>query len=171
MGKEKKNPVKVLENYLIKKIGTFNFEDVLSAVRDWCNTYHYDFIEKKRSEKGTATGKEIYSEFSGSRDVSWYARYHFKVVIWLRNLKTITVEKDGKKINSNHGHIEINIDTKMEKNYNNSFSKGKGSFGDFLREIYEKYIADDTLKNYEDQLDDESKDLIKRIKKALNIKT
>ena len=55
----------------------------------------------------------------------------------------------------------------MQKNYLKNFSDKKGEFSDFLRVIYEKYIGKNRLKNYEDKLEDEARDILEDLKEKL----
>lgn len=172
MGKEKKTELKVVEHYLLKKHGLFNFDKGFSSIQSWLNSHDYDFIEKGRGEKVGSTGRGLESEWGASRKVTDYVEYNITIRVWLRDMTDIAVEKDGKTVKVNRGRLEIIFDSKMVKNYTDKYGKSKfntrkGSFSNFLREIYEKYIASGMLGDYEDKLADETNDLIATVKSSL----
>ncbi len=173
MGKEKKIKISIVENYMLKKHGVFNFDKAFSAILPWLNKHKYDSIEKARMEKSGSTGKGLESEWVSERKVTDYVKFHLTVKIWLRDMTEVAMEKDGKKIKAHKGRVEFIFDSVMEKNYKGRFGDQKfdseKEFSMFLKEIYDKYVAKSKLSSFEDKLYEETFDLINLIKKNLEV--
>lgn len=164
MGKEKKNPLKVVEELRIRKKGTFNYKEVHGRIHDFLLKMGYTFAETKHVEKDKESGKEIESEWSGFRKVTSYVKFKIDVSILLRDYREITVEEDGKKIKTGLGRLEVTFNAEMEKNYAGMFSERKGEFTNLLKEMYEKYLVKRKLEYYEDKLKAEVLDLCEAVK-------
>jgi len=164
MGKEKKNPVKVIEKLRIRKSGTFDYKKIHSKVNSFFLKMGYAFAETKHVEKDKSSGKEIESEWSGSRKVTGYVKFNVGVSILLRDYKEVSVEEDGKKIKTGLGRLEITFNAVMEKNYGKIFSERTGEFTNLLKDLYEKYLVTKRLSGYEDKLKAEIHGLYNDIK-------
>lgn len=155
MGKEKENPVKVVEKLRIRKKGTFDYKRVHGRISSFFLKMGYTFAETKHEEKEKDSGKEIKSEWSGFRKVTNYVKFKVSISILLRDYKEVTVEEDGRKMGTGLGRLEVTFNADMEKNYGKMFSERKGEFTNFLKELYEKYLVEKKLKDYEDKLEAE----------------
>ncbi|HII15181.1 MAG TPA: hypothetical protein HA362_02615 [Nanoarchaeota archaeon] len=169
MGKERKNPIGIIKNYVIKKAGILDFGGMFALISEWAGQYHYDCIEKKHSEKAGATGTYIESNWYLERKVSYYVKFIIEIEFLVRDMAPVVVEThDGRKLKRDKGRVEVIFNSRMQKNYLKNFSSRPGEFSDFIRVIYEKYIAKQRLKAYEDKLEDESKDFIEEIRERLD---
>lgn len=169
MGKERKNPINIFKNLLIKKAGILDFDGMLALIPQFASQYNYDFMEKKHSEKTGSTGTYIESNWYMERKVTYYVKFIIEVEFLVRDMSTVIVETpDGEKKKRNQGRVEVVFNTRLQKNYLNNFSEKKGDFSDFLRAVYEKYLAKARLKDYEDKLEAEARDLLDDIKEKLD---
>lgn len=169
MGKEKKLTIGIIENYLIKNYGIFDYEGFLSTINKWFSQHKYDFIEKAHTEKNKSEGKEIESEWVASRKIDDYVKFEINIKYWIRNLTDIGLETEKGVEKKQKGKIELKINTKITKNHKKKWETRPNTFGNFIRELYEKLVIKNTLDNAEDKLFNESQDLIKKIK--INFKT
>jgi hypothetical protein len=168
MGKERKNPINIFKSLLIKKAGVLDFDGMFALIPEFASQYNYDCVEKKHSEKSGATGTYIESNWYLERKVTYYVKFIIEIEFLVRDMNTVIVEdEDGNKKKRNQGRVEILFNAKMQKNYLKNFSDKKGEFSDFLRVIYEKYIGKNRLKDYEDKLEAEARDLLEDLKEKL----
>lgn len=168
MGKEKKNPLNVVMNFTVKKTGFMDFDGLFAAIRPWFKTYDYDVIEKSHSEKKTATGGYMESIWKGTRKVTYYVKYILTVELFLRDLGEVEVAMpDGSKEKKQKGKLELVFNAKMEKNYLKTFSDTAGSLSNFLKFIYERFIAHNMLENHEKKLHRETMELKDALSKFL----
>ncbi|MDI6737167.1 MAG: hypothetical protein QME12_01470 [Nanoarchaeota archaeon] len=169
MGKERKNPINIFKNLLIKKAGILDFDGMFALIPQFASQYNYDFIEKKHTEKVGPTGNYIESNWYMERKVTYYIKFIIEVEFLVRDMNTVIVElPDGAKKKRNQGRVEVVFNARMQKNYLKNFSEKKGEFSDFLRAVYEKYLAKARLKNYEDKLEDEARDFLDDLKEKLD---
>lgn len=168
MGKERKNPIGIIKGYVIKKAGIMDIDGLLSLMRSWAEQYNYDCFEKKHVEKGASTGTYIESNWYMERKVTYYIKFIIEIEFLIKDVNPVVVEMpDGRKLKRSRARIEVLFNSKMEKNYLKKFSSTKGEFSDFLRVIYEKYLAKLRLKEYEDRLEAESNDLLEELKEKI----
>lgn len=169
MGKERKNPVNIFKNLLIKKAGILDFDGMLALIPQFASQYNYDCFEKKHSEKTGSTGTYIESNWYMERKVTYYVKFIIEVEFLVRDMNNVVVEdSDGGKTKKNQGRVEVVFNARMQKNYLKNFSEKKGEFSDFLRAVYEKYLAKQRLKSYEDKLEAEARDLLDDLKEKLD---
>jgi hypothetical protein len=170
MGKEKKREIKEIEGLIIKHKGIFDFNGIINEIGSWFNKHKYDWYQKGHSQKPTPDGGYFEGEWVAEKEVTEYVKFKISVLIWLRGLQDIAIEKDGKTIKMNKGNIEITFNASMVKDYAGTFRNKKGEeteFLKFVRELYEKYVIKSKLSDFEDKVEDEGKDLIEHIRKHL----
>ncbi len=165
MGKEKTQVIPVVSNHVLRKHGIFDFGTAYGAVQAWLNQQGYDFFEKKRAEKDTATGRYMELIWLAEKYVSDYVKYDMKIEVWMRDAKPV----EGGKM---QGRIEFIFTSKMHKNVDirgvKKFSnEDKGTFMHFIKEVYEKYIARLTLEKLEKKLFNETMDFVNKIREAV----
>lgn len=169
MGKEKINPLPIVKSYTVKKAGTMDFAGLFKSIPKWLKQYKYDWRERSHAEKNTSTGKYLESSWKASRKVSFYVKYALQLDILMRDMTEVMVEMpDGKKLKRNKARLQLVFNSKLEKNYDDTFSEKKGSFTNFLKHVYERYIAKAALEKHEDKLFAETNDLIAELKKFLD---
>tara|TARA_Y100000310_G_C20667443_1_gene808389 strand:+ start:2073 stop:2576 length:504 start_codon:yes stop_codon:yes gene_type:complete len=166
MGKEQKKTLYVQGSSdrayrQIKHNGFYNLNAITKKSKAFFKKYNYDFTDKAHEEKTKPLGKEAKYEWKAERKATPYIKYTIKVVIEIKNQKEVLIEK--RKFQQ--GNIQIEIKAYMDKNQNQTFKST--NFGEMQRKIYEKFIVSGELKEYEDNLEYESEDLISLIKDQL----
>jgi len=161
MGKEKKNPIDITHS-MIKHEGLFDFYAIDNALKTWMDKRKFYFIEKEHSEKRTGEGFEIIIEYNFSRKPDAYVKFSGSFKITIRQAEKVNVEGKGETWK---GYFRMITDAEMEKNYLKKF-KSSG-FSNFIREIYEKYIINKRLSDYEDKLFAEVYEIINEVKDIL----
>jgi len=93
----------------------------------------------------------------------------FQIILeWhILGMKDAEVEIDGKKVKTNKGEVEIVFKANIIKDYEKRWEDKP--FWKFLRSVYEKYVIRETVDEYEDDLEDEVKEMISDIKGFLKI--
>ncbi len=107
--------------------------------------------------------------------ISWEADKkvtdYFKYVIaldWhILGMKDAEVELDGKKVKTNKGELEIVFKGTIVRDYESRWEDKP--LHKFLRGAYENYIIRTTIDEYEDGLDEDTKNLISDLKAFLRI--
>ena len=82
-------------------------------------------------------------------------------------MKDAEVEVDGKKVSTNKGEIGITFKGIIIKDYEKRWEDKP--LWKFLRSVYEKHVIRKTVDEYEDDLEDEVKELISDTKAFLRI--
>jgi ABC-type Fe3+-citrate transport system substrate-binding protein len=82
-------------------------------------------------------------------------------------MKDAEIEVDGKKVSTQKGEVEIIFKANLIKDYEKRWEDKP--FWKFLRSVYEKYVVRETVDEYEDDVEDEAKEMISEFKAFLNI--
>ena len=166
---------KALQNYvvgstrgwaLIRYSGTYDLQRLLDTIRSWLLDRKYTLADKEHTEIVKAAGKDIKVDTLAFRDVSDYVKFIIQVeIVILRNID-VMVEENGEKVKKQQGDMDVRVKAFIDKNYKKTFKPG---FQEFLRIIYEKFIARRILRNYKIKLSNETQSLIDEIKGVLGL--
>ena len=153
----------------LKQAGDFDFNGFYEFVYDWLRGEDYDIGEKKYSEKVSGESKNIEIIWECYKKVSDYFKFMIKMDWNITGLKKIEVVKDGKKIKTNSGTIEIKFRAVLIKDYESRWENHP--FWKFLRGFYDRYIIRTRVEQYEERLLGEINEYIAEIKGLLAIET
>ena len=151
----------------LKQAGDFDFNGFYEFVYDWLRGEDYDIGEKKYSEKVSGESKNIEIIWECYKKVSDYFKFMIKMDWNITGLKKIEVVKDGKKIKTNSGTIEIKFRAVLIKDYESRWEDKPLS--KFLRGMYDRYIIRSRIEEYEDKIVGELDELITQCKSFLEI--
>ena len=151
----------------LKQTGHWKYTDVYNLAFNWLKDSSYNLKEDLYNEKLSANGKEIIIKWTAEKKVTDYFKYKISLDWHILGMKDAEVEINGKKVNTNKGEIEIKFKGEIIKDYEKRW-EDKPAWK-FLRGIYEKYIIRTTIDEYEGDLEDDVKDMVKDIKAFLNI--
>ena len=166
MVNEKKIEVGVLSPfYLIRHEGIIDFDKLFNEMINWFESSGYSLTIKTIAQGVKPDGGEIKIDLIADREVSPYIKFKFECELLLIRGREVSVEKNGKTSRMRKGKLDIRIKSSYEKNWKNTF--GKTTFPQFLREVYEKYIAKNVILGFEIKLWKESNELIDLIKEVL----
>ena len=170
MGKEKKEEVYVHGGdrgwTTIKYSGIFDFNELMNSINSYLGDRNYIPVQKEHSEKITPAGREVVIDIEPFRDVTEYVRFNIRVSVLVFRMVDVMVEEEGRKVKKQKGDLEFMIKANIKKNWKKTFSKT--SSGEFFRQTYEKYFTKKMLSDYEDKLEAEANELIKRVKEVLH---
>ena len=110
----------------------------------------YFVEEKKYIEEVSGDTKKIEIGWTATSKVSDYFKNELKISWRIIGLKNVEVEKDGKKVKMNNGSFEVKINATLIKDYANTWENS--SQMKFLRGVYDRFIIESTIKQYEDIL-------------------
>lgn len=154
----------------LKYSGIFDFKEFYKFCYALLVDMEYDpsnIIEKEYSEKITPTGEEIQIKWEARRRISDYFRFFLKIDWIILNLKKVEVEKEGVKITTNKGDVEIRMTAILEKDYENKWENNP--FTKFLRGIYDKYIIKSRIEKYEEKVYEEAEYFLAQAKSFLDL--
>ncbi len=135
----------------VKYDGIFSFKDFYKFCYDYLvDEFNFAIAETKYSEKITGDAKEIKIEWEGERKVTDYFKHIIKVEFNIIGLKNVEVQKEGKKIQTNKGLVEISVKGIFVSDYEGKFNTSPTLR--FFRGVYEKWIIPSTIEQMEDKL-------------------
>jgi len=134
----------------IKHEGVFSFKDLYNFLYDFLADAGYFVIEEGYTEKIKAEGKDLEIKWKCTKKVTDYFRFEIKVSFRILRLVDIEISKDGKKIKTNKGEVEIKFSGSLERDYESKFEVTP--VHKFLRAVYDKYIIKNKIEQMEDKL-------------------
>ena len=151
----------------VKQTGYWQYTEIYDMLFNWLKDNDYKLKEELYNEKLQSNGKELIIKWAADRKVTDYFKYLIKLDWHILGMKDAEVEIDGKKISTNKGEIGIDFAATIVKDYEKRWEDKP--LWKFLRSVYEKYIIRKTIDEYEDDLEDEVKELISDFKAFLRI--
>jgi len=151
----------------IKQKGYWNYTDLYNFCFNWLKDEGYKLKEKEYVEKISSFGKEIILRWEASKKITDYFKHVIHVEWHILGMKDAEVEQDGKKVSTNKGEVGITIKASLVRDYEEKWENNP--FYKFLRGTYEKYIIRTTVDEYEDDLEEKTKEYIKEIKAFLQL--
>ncbi len=156
--------LKVIPHTMIAHHNLFNQQQTYNAIKGWFFQNGYLPWMKGQDAKPTGQTRMTKCEYIGFKDTDNYSRFWIRIWIIIRDEYPVAIERNGKQITVSKGRFEAYIESWIEKDYHNFFTK-KSAFFDFLRDVYER-IINERLEVRWEQLHIETNDLIQEIKKS-----
>jgi hypothetical protein len=150
----------------IRYSGLYDFKGILKDSKDMLKNEKYDIYDKQHDEKVSSSGKDMKIVLQGSKEVTEYVKFEIEITIIIMGQIDVMVNK--KRIQK--GNLEFRVMSKMSKNhsgYHKSPTFKENTFGNILKNFYEKFIIQEELSDREDVLFDHGKDLLDSIRKRL----
>lgn len=149
----------------VKQTGVFNFKELYSFVYDYLIEDGYDLTEKTYSEKVTGDSKMIEIKWEANKKVSDYFKFQIKLDWQIIGMKEVDVDREGKKVKTNSGSIEIKFSGVLIKDYENRWEDNP--VYKFLRGVYDRYIIRNRIEQFEQKLIGEIIDTLNQCKSFL----
>ena len=153
----------------IRHQGGYDFQKVTDSILGWLKRRGYFIQYKDQTEAIKPEGKETIYEWNCDRQPVPYIKFYIYVLVYTYHMTDVIVEKNGRQLKLQTGDLQIQIKGEWKKNFNEAFPPTK--FGEFLRRMYERYVAFDRLKGYWGKIYGEILEVAEVAKKALDLYT
>jgi hypothetical protein len=149
--------------------GFFSFSDFYNFCYSWLTEETgLDFLsETKYSEKLTGDAKELEIKWSGERKMTDYFKMEIKIQFRVGNLTKAEIVKDGIKISTNKGRVEMKIEGILARDYDGKFETSP--FKKFLRSIYEKWVIPSRIEQYQGKVAEGCDEFLNQAKAYLDL--
>ena len=151
----------------LTQVGYWDYNEVYNMLFGWLKDQGYTLAENAYKEKLSGNGKEIIILWEAKKKITDYFLYKIELDWHILGMKDAEVEIDGKKTKTNKGELEITFKGSIVKDYEKRWEDKP--IHKFLRGIYEEYIIRKTIDEYEDDLEDQTKEMITDLKAFLRI--
>lgn len=123
----KKAPLKLSR---ISYKGVFDYDHLQLFIKQYFISRKYTFQEKSNKyKKGNPYGKEMEAKTTAERQFNEYFKWHINTYAHYFDLREVEVIKDGVKKKMTKGKFFIEIDGKLETDYQGHFDKSSFTFG------------------------------------------
>lgn len=154
-------------NQKLKHKGFFSYSDLYTFCYNWLKDEGFSISEDEYVEKLAGNGKEIQITWKAKKKVSDYVKFQIVAKWHILGLNDAEVQIDGKKEKTNKGELKISVTATLQKDYESKWDSSVPLR--FLRDVYDKYIIRETVKKYEDKLEDKAQDFVEQTKSFLNL--
>jgi len=134
---------------------------------DWFKLRNYKLKENLYNEKIQTNGKEVLIRWDAERKVTDYFKFQIQSEWHILGMTDTEVEIDGEKTKTNKGEVEIIFKGNLIKDYEKRWEDRP--LWKFLRGVYEQYVVRATVDEFEDDLEDEVKEVISDLKAFLKL--
>jgi len=150
-----------------KHTGYWKYKEVYDMLYHWFKEHNYNVKEDLYNEKIIASGKEVIINWKGEKKITDYFKFQIKADWHILHMKDVEVEVEGKKVKTNNGEVEIIFKGELIKDYEKRWEDKP--MWKFLRGVYERYIVRATVDEYEDDLEDDVREIIGDLKAFLKL--
>jgi hypothetical protein len=150
------------------KEGIFDFKEYYKFCYDWlAEETELLLSESKYNEKLVGDGKNIDIEWNGFRKLTDYFKFDAKVKFKIIQLKKVEINQDGRKIKMNHGEVKLSIKGTLVRDWQGKFETN--AFKKFLRSVYEKYIIESRIDQFEEKIITDCDEFLNQAKAYLDL--
>lgn len=159
---------RVVVNWVsIKYDGLFNLNELYLMIENWFRQKGYDWLELKNYEQSLKTGKDIEIDLWPYKKISDYHKLNLRVYFLVKEMKDVSVKKDGTDIGMNQGTLHIRFKGYMDTDYDDRW--GGKPFMFFLRHIFDNIIYAFLTKKSAGILSEDIEHLSSYVKNYLNM--
>jgi hypothetical protein len=152
----------------MKYAGIFNFRDFYEFCYKWLTDQKsMKLKENIYEEKLSGNEKEIKIEWETIAKVSDYFHLKMKIEFTIRRLVDVELTKGDEKIKTNKGEVKIKLKGTILKDPNGQFETSPQM--KIWRGIYEKFIINSRVKQYEDKLIGDCDEFLAQTKAFLDL--
>jgi len=150
-----------------KTTGYWKYSEVYDFMFNWFRDRHYKIAEDSYNEKIQSNGKEVTATWKSTRKVTDYFKFLVQMDWHILGMKDVEVEVDGKKKKTQNGEVEIIFKGILIKDYEKRWEDKP--LWKFMRGIYEKHVIRATVDEFEDDLEDDVREIIGDLKAFLQL--
>ena len=151
----------------VKRSGIFDFRETYQFVHRWLTEEDYDVEEERYVEEVTGDSKKVEIKWVATKKISDYFKNELKLGWRIIGLQNVEVEKNGQKIKMNKGSFEVKIIGSLIKDYEGNWDASP--FMKFLRGIYDRWVIEGRIKQYENKVFGDVEELSEQIKAFLAV--
>ncbi len=148
--------------------GIFSFSDFYNFCHQWLTEETgLKVSEDKYSEKISGDSKKIEIKWTGEKKITDYFRFDAKVEFNIVGLKKVEISKEGTKVETNQGTVQVKIKGILVRDYKGKFETT--AFNKFLRGIYEKWIITSRIEEFENKIAEDCDEFLSQAKAYLDL--
>ena len=148
--------------------GIFSFKDFYKFCYEWLrDETGLDLLEDKYSEKIEGPVKNIDVDWTGKRKLTDYFKLEAKISFSVKGLSEVEMNQGGAKVKTNKGSIVVSIKGTLVRDYLGRFETT--AFKKFLRGVYEKYVIQSAIEEYQGKIADYCDTFLNQAKAYLDL--
>ena len=147
--------------------GYFDAEGLYLHIDNWFRNKAYIKKEIRHSEMVYPDGKQISIQNEPYKKVNDYCRNVIVLTIDISGLKTVEIDKKGKKMKVNEGSVEITMTPFLELDYEHRWENKPTFF--FISTLFDQFVFKYQTDNYKKSILQDCTHLKQEIRRYLNL--
>lgn len=138
----------------VKYNGIFDLNDMYRKMKFWLEWHNYGpekGMEKQYTERIKPNGKQIEIRWTATDEVSTYVNKVIEVTFLVLGLESIEIDKDGKKIKTKKGDVEMRFTGYLVLNVGDQLGEDLS----WTNRIYKRFILKRNIETYKIELYDD----------------
>ncbi len=157
----------VVDTVRLNYQGLLNVNDFYRVMDKWFREKGFDKYEKRNVEQVFKEGRQIEIEIEPWKKINDYAKEVMKVVFLFTNVKDVTIEKDGHKMQMQQGKVAITFMGYLETDWEHKWEGTPWTF--FLRAIFDQYVYKINTDKFYSLVAEDTMHLYNTLKAYLNL--
>lgn len=157
----------IIHDLEISYNGLFEATELYKIVDQWQREKAYTKHEIKAFEYVYEDGKQVEFLAEPYKKINDYAKYVIRITIMMDHVKDVIIEKDGRKVKLQKGHVEIIFDGFIEFDWEHRWEKRPLFY--FLRTVFDQFIYKINTDKFESGLVEEVNQIHSICKSFLNL--
>jgi hypothetical protein len=148
--------------------GLFDLNGLFNLIDSWLFEKGYDKNEKRNEETVNDDGTRVaYFEMRPWKKTTEYAKNTLKIQVYCKHLKEVEIEREGKKVKVDQGHLLIIINGYLQTDWQFRWHKYPLLF--FLNIVMDRYIFGHYTARFKSNTLADVNDIQSKIKGFLNM--
>lgn len=158
----------IVPSVKVKDRSIFSLEELYKLLYRWFELRRYIFQEQEYRDEDMGGGKKhLEIKWYAERKIDDYFKFVIEVNFLILDLEKVEIEREGLKVATNRGEIEMRVKAYILKDYDNKWENS--AIMRFLREFYDKRLIRLRIEGYEGELYEETYKLLDEVKVFLNL--
>jgi hypothetical protein len=157
----------IVDGLTVKYKGYFHLEELYKLIDHWTREKAYTKHELNNTEQVFKDGRFITLELEPYKKITDYAKYVIQIKMTAKEMKDVTVEKDGRRVALNDGTVELKLTGFLELDYEGRWEKKPLFY--FLRNVFDQFVFKTNTEVFEAGLVEEVNQIYSIVKGFLNL--
>lgn len=152
----------------VKYVGIFDLKDLYRKMKFWLEFKGYGpekGMEKQYNERIKPNGKQIEIKWVSTDEVATYVHKVIEVTFFILGLESIEIDKDGKKIKTQKGDVEMRFTGYLVLNVGDQL----GDDNSMPNRIYKRFVLKRNIDTYKIELYDDLTEFQDEVKSYLTM--
>ena len=139
----------VIPGIVISQTDTIvDMKELYKVIKNWFSFQGYDILEKEHLRRGP---NDLFIKWENEKKMDDYVKFKFKIQVTIADKEEVVVKKHGKEKRKQRGNVKIYMETFLEKDYDDRWSKTP--MQQFMRGFYDRFLIGSRMDRFAKELE------------------